>query len=241
MIITTFQRAHLLGMSLQRLTQLTLPERLIVINDGGGDSETEEVVGQFADRLPIEYVYHHNPGHSICSQARNVGVKMADTEFVVTSEPELIYQTDVLQQFSELQPDHPEQVISAGHVYFAQGGYDPGEDWQPPQGVQEAVGWVAPYTALYRREWLLEIGGWDEAFPGPWGWDDTDLLTRLRFSGYGQHIAREVRVIHQDHGGSMGDKGGQNERHFLSKGFHQDQASDLVANAGQDWGQIRER
>lgn len=236
LVITMFNRESLLERSLERLTKLTLPDEIIVVNDGGGDG-AERVCDEYAERLPIRCIYTHNPQASICSHARNVGIKAARNEWIVTSEPELVYRTDVLKQFTDLHEDHPFEVISAGHVWFANDGWQADEHCSPPIGVQEAVGWVAPFTALWQREWLLAVGGWDESFPGAWGWDDTDLLTRLRHSGIGQHIATDVQAVHQFHGLGA-DSGSINEEHFLSKGINEDTFTPeaLIANKGAEWG-----
>ena len=74
MIITTHNRAHLLDTSLRRLQRMTLPDEILVIDDGGDDN-TEQVcitAMQYIPR-PIRYVYNDNPGQSICSMARNIG------------------------------------------------------------------------------------------------------------------------------------------------------------------------
>ena len=254
MIISTFNRANLLARSLERLSHLTLPDELIVIDDGGTDN-TKEVCEAAPSSLPIQYLYNDNPGSTICSKARNIGVKLARNEWIVTSEPELIYRTDVLQQFRDLHEDYSEEIVSAGKVYFAPEGWVGPEfgNYAPPQGAQEAIGWVAPYTGLWKKEWLMELGGWDEEFPGPWGWDDIDLLTRLRINGHGQHIDLGVEGIHQFHG-IGGDVNFINEAHFFKKSFthgqvnHQctdgcpqkpEDLTDLIANRGHEWGKIK--
>lgn len=236
MLVTTYNRAPLLRVSLERLCELTMPDEVLVVDDGSQD-ETAAVVTEFANRLPMTYIYNHNPEPSICSMARNIGVKHALHEWIATSEPELFFLTDVLAQFEALHPEHPSQVISAGHVYFAPADWNPSTE--PPQGAQEAVGWVAPYAALWYRPWLEAVGGWDEGFPGPWGWDDTDLLSRVRISGIGQYIATEVKGVHQYHGLGI-DQGSMNEQHFLAKSYHQNEdPADVVANQGREWGVIR--
>lgn len=262
LVITTYNRGHLLKHSLDRLLTLTRPSEVIVVDDGGDDN-TEAVCEALSGAIPIRYIYNHNPGPSICSMARNIGVKNASSDWIVTSEPELLYRTDILAQFADLHEDHPGEIISAGTIYFAPAGWDgslvsdleTAGDYQPPSGSQEAIGWVAPYTALWYRPWLIEVGGWDESFPGYWGWDDIDLLTRLRVSGYGQHIALECQAIHQFHG-LGGDENFINEEHFFRKSFTHGQEKhichpgcpqepehpqDIVANRGKAWGQITPR
>lgn len=260
MVITTMNRGHLLEHSLDRLASLSVPAEIIVVDDGG-DDHTEAVCGNFP-MLCIRYVYNHNPGPSICSMARNIGLKLAENDWVVTSEPELLYRTDILAQFADLHEDYPNDIISGGKVFFAPAGWDgsllstaQAGDYRAPSDSEEAVGWVAPYTALWYRPWLVEIGGWDETFPGYWGWDDIDVLTRLRMNGHGQHIALECEAIHQFHG-LGGDNNFVNESHFFSKSFthghekhhcHEgcpqvpEDLTDVVANKGRSWGTITPR
>lgn len=249
MIITTLERGYLLDWTLARLMDLTLPDELIVVDDGGED-DTEKIVRDFEmSGVPTEvkYIHNNNPGTTICSLARNIGIRAARHDWIITTEPELVYVTDIVAQFGFLQGEFPDQVISAGHVTFAPDGWDPSQspelmltDTEPPADWERAIGWVAPHTALYKKEWLEAIGGWDETFPGRWGWDDTDLLTRLRISGHGQYIGLDLEAIHQWHGlGS--DDFSYNEQHFLDKSFNQDETdlSDVVANQGHEWGMVR--
>lgn len=238
MLITTYNRAHLLRHTLARLVDLTHPDELLIVDDGSND-DTEQVATEFANRLPITYIYNHNPQPSICSLARNIGFNEAENDVIVTCEPELIYVSDVLRQFEELHLENPNDIISAGLVHFAPAEWDPTLGVERLPGGEQAVGWVAPYTALWWRPWVLDLGGWDESFPGPWGWDDTDLLTRLRIAGHGQTIALHVEAIHQWH--PLGaDNGSINELHWLAKSFHGDETNtaDLVANQGKRWGRI---
>lgn len=242
LVISTHQRADLLRQSLDRLLELTLPAELVVVNDGG-DDHTPDVVSNFADRaqIPTTYIYTHNPGTQICSHARNVGVKNARHDWIVTSEPELCFRSDALAQFPQLEFLHPASVVSTGKVFFAPDGAAPIFDHDPP-GWQVADRWTAPHAALWNREWLLRVGGWDEEFPGPWGWDDTDLLTRLRLSGIGQHIAPEIEAVHLFHP-LGGDTDFINDRYFQAKSFNvnPDDHSDVVANREREWGTIKLR
>jgi glycosyltransferase involved in cell wall biosynthesis len=234
LLITTFNRGHLLRTNLERLCELTKPDEVLVIDDGGTD-DTHAVCDEFVTRLPIRYVHHDHPGPAICSEARNVGVKLATGDLIVTSEPEMVFVTDVIAQLRVLHAQRGE-VISAGAIHHAQ----MNQPWDQARQGQPTLGWVAPYIAIYERRWLLDVGGWDESFPGPWGWDDTDLLTRLRMWGIGQHIALDIEAVHQWHGLGA-DPGGQNERHFLDKSFHEPNPdyTDLVANRGEPWGVLR--
>lgn len=266
LLITTFNRAGLLGVSLARLARLTLPDEITLVDDGGSD-DTSEVFSSFVRATGVEghYLYHDNPEHSICSFARNVGLKRMDADIVITSEPELVFLSDVVADLISMMDRRGLDVISAGTVYH-QGrlawlenivehgdpkGFDVVDyeskmpDWQTR--YMRTRGWVAPYTAAYRREWLMEIGGWDESFPGNWGWDDIDLITRLRINGHPQTIADGIEVLHQWHDTPVEQAadGRMNEEHFYGKSFHsalgEKDTTDVVANKGVEWGKLMPR
>ena len=225
LLITTCNRSHLLRNSLKRLTERTLPDEVLIVDDGGDDG-CEDVVCDFRGHLSITYVYTHNPGDSQCCHSRNVGIKTTKCDLIITSEPELKFETDVIAQMLDWHKREPTKVISAGTIHTE------GEDLSRTETLK---GWVAPFTALYDRQWLVDIGGWDEfGWPDPWGWDDVDLLTRLRIAGHGQVIANEIEVLHQWHLSRACDQTA-NEAYFRSKGFDDD-LSQLVANQGREWG-----
>lgn len=279
LLYTTYNRDWLLFNSLQRLQNLTLPDEVLIVDDGSTD-KTRQLLQEFEGKLPIKYIYNNNPEWSICSMARNIGVKNAIGDIIITSEPELIFVTDIVKQMLEDNKQFPNQIISAGVVYHAQqnAGYNPGfannpaealkgeivEDYQTeprpyhPSGYCKTKNMQATFTALYEKKWLMEVGGWDEEFPGAWGWDDIDLCTRLRINGINQHICPEMEVIHQWHPHPPGDvwsTGSQaNELHMKEKRLdevekdilekkrlkeykHIDER--LVANKGREWGVTR--
>jgi len=255
MIISTFNRGRLLIRNFERLRELTKPKKIIVVDDGGTDTKTQQVCIEFSD-LNVEYIYTYNPEKSLCSHARNIGVKHVETEWFINCEPELIYVTDIIAQMCNIYNNIEESknsVISAGAIYFQNEG-DPVDisylnnleildNYTPPSHWQKATGWVAPFTALWKKEWIEEIGGWDEQFPGNWGWEDIDILTRLRICGHGQYIDQSMKAIHQFHG-LGGDQELKNEKHFRAKSFcHGDETKteDLVANKNIEWGQIKGR
>jgi glycosyltransferase involved in cell wall biosynthesis len=266
LLITTFNRSHLLRNSLSRLCNLTIPDEVMIVDDGGTD-DTKGVCDDFSGRLPIRYIYNNNPEWTICSMARNIGVKNCIGDIIITSEPELLFVTDIVKQMVENHDRYPNQVISAGIIYHAQEKtqFNQGlitdpftalkdeivEDYQTeprsyhPSGYCKTKNMQATFTALYEKKWLMELGGWDEEFKGAWGWDDIELCTRLRINGINQHICPEMEALHQWHPHLpphlMGQASSINERYMISKRLDLMERGDigLVANKDKKWGVIK--
>lgn len=216
LLISTYNRTELLAKSLAHLfstaSMFTLPDDILVVDDGGDDG-CEEMI-QLINRTcgyprRVRYIYTHHPGQTICSHARNVGILHTDAEWIIQTEPEILFNTDVIRQMRE-HPAQWEDVISAGTVH------DLRKDGSTMRTLR---GWVATYAVQYKREWLMEIRGWDESWPDPWGWDDTDLLTRLRLTGHGQQIDERIVVTHQYHDHPFTGSQEPNYTHFFNKGF----------------------
>lgn len=267
LLITTFNRSHLLEKSLERLTNLTLPDEVLVIDDGSDKhaDATEQVCKGFKDRLPIRYIYNNNPGVSICSFARNIGVKQAIGDLIITSEPELFFVSDIIAQMLKKREENKRDIISVGTIYHMQehatlrdlAYIAPNsflkanivEDYQieprpyNQSGFVKTINLQATFCALYEKAWIEAVGGWDEGFPGNYGWDDIDLCTRLRINGHGQVIDQDMEAIHQWHihqpphiGGVEADK---NDKYFKAKNMTDINSPYIIANQGKVWGIIK--
>ena len=226
-------RTPLLSQSLLRLSERTVPDEVLVVDDGGTDPSLEALCQAASGWLgqEVRYLYTHNPGNTQCSHARNVGIHATDAENVLTVEPEMVFETDAVAQVLQDWREHEGEVISAGTILVEESSGGP---------IHEQLQWNATYIALYKRQWLLDIGGWDEGFPDPWGWDDVDLATRLRVTGHGMFIDPGIRATHLWHPGRWSFQPDQvrNSDHFFAKGFQGDERPDhpdLIANHG-DWG-----
>lgn len=235
LLYATCDRTELLLNSLERLMDRTLPDEILVVDDGGtSPGELFETLEAWKGDhgLPLRYVRTENPGQTMCSHARNVGINSTDADVVITSEPEMLLDTDaVAQLLADLEdPRYENCAINAGVVHLEQA---PGTTCGCcGQRYHTVRNWEATWVTAYRREWLLAVGGWDETFPEPWGWDDTDLLTRLRISGIGKYNDPAIEATHQWHPPTYLPQT-LNEAHFAAKGFNGDERKDhpeLVAN-----------
>lgn len=239
MLVTTWNRTAQFRKSLDRLMEgLTLPDEILVVDDGGND-DCEDMLRRWVNErqvpIPVHYIYNHNPELSICSFARNIGIKHTDAELIITTEPEMLFITDVVKQLIDgWHKTH--NVVSAGIIYHAQT-----QDMVTPEQCNRIEGWVAPYVGIYERQALLDVNGWDEDFPGQWGWDDVDLLTRLRVNGINQDIDRSIEALHQWHVNPGRDNVGAqaNDAYFYSKNY--DDGTSTIVNQTHEWGVVKTR
>ena len=245
LVYATWNRANLLRGSLERLSGLTIPDEILVIDDGSVD-ETEGVCRWARDELdlPIEHVYNHRPYEAMCSQAKNVAVQHTNADVMIFSEPEMLFDTDVVAQLiSQHEIDMQwgtRRLLNVGTIHHEQA---PGSVCSCGCGgrYHTTMNWQALWVALIRREWLLDVGGWDEHFPSPWGVDDVDLGTRLRIYHVGQHNVMEAEATHQWHPPRNAGHQGPNWRYFEEKDFNGKESLEhprLRANAGEDWGRV---
>lgn len=216
LLYTVWGRPHLLAKSLARVAELTLPDEILVVDDGTPDNSVYDAC--LAAPVDVRYVYTHNLGPQMCSHARNVGVAATECDDVLTSEPEMLFVTDVVAQMLEDRKEHPREFINAGTIHHEQAPGTGGCGCGCGQEMHTTVNWQAPWVAMYDRQQLLAVGGWDESFPDPWGWDDIDLGTRLRINNYGQFNDMRIEAIHQWHPPQIVDQRA-NEAYFKSKGL----------------------
>jgi glycosyltransferase involved in cell wall biosynthesis len=231
LLITTNGRAELLRRSLARFQDagITWPDEVVVVDDGTPDDS----VGRVCDAatrwsplpLPVKYIRLENPGMTNCCYARNVGLRVCAYDEVITSEPELWFISDVIGQLKAARVQFPDKVVHEANAFH-----------EPFEGAHLTDCDTVPgfYVNSFRREWLFEVGGWDEGFPGPWGFDDIDLYGRLSHAGHDRLGFPEIKVLHRWHESRI-DGCPENEPYARAKEFPRD----IVANKDHPWGQIR--
>jgi glycosyltransferase involved in cell wall biosynthesis len=189
-VITTYNHAHFLDDALISVINQTRPaDRILVVDDGSTD-DPARVVARFPS---VAFVSQQNQG---LSAARNAGVAALDTRYVTfldaddRLEPRAI--ESALACFSRV-PDCA--FVYGGHRYINRGGEPIGERYEPP-GPDPFVrllrgNFIAMHgTVMYRRERLVDGGGFDTALKRC---EDYDVYLRLArrypIAGYADLVA----------------------------------------------------
>jgi GT2 family glycosyltransferase len=177
--------------------------------------------------VEFKYYYLDHPEPRISCIPRNYGWKKAEGEIVIFTEPEALQMESNIQKLLDKMKEHPENTILASQVYtmgekiykkldnsyyknpesllsheyamltdnaHPHNTKAPDSDW----GITGEAHCNAGVLFATRKEWLEEVGGFDESFEGH-GFDDFDLFNRLAGVGHGIVKCPDIPVIHQWH------------------------------------------
>jgi HAD superfamily hydrolase (TIGR01662 family) len=174
-----------------------LPDELVVVDDrpdGGPDLDVDLPVLDVSDpqreqrpRVQVRRGHGRGPAH-----ARNVGWQACRSPWVVFVDDDVVLPPAWSEQLLTDLADAGDEVggVQARIDVPLPAGRRP-TDWERgTAGLADAV-WVTAEMA-YRREALVEVGGFDERFPRAYR-EDADLALRVRRAGF--RLARGRRRI----------------------------------------------
>lgn len=189
-VIPTYNREESLRKCLRAVTSQDYPDyEVIVVDDGSRKGTRAMVVREFSDLIYLRQETNRGP-----AAARNRGIRFARGEIIAFTDDDCIPSKDWLSKLAAGFESHP----SAGAIGGLQ--EPPEEIWrsnpiarydryqtrviyQLGDGVK--TGYPMPVgtnNLMMKKRQLLELGGFDELFPGAGG-EDADLLHRLAQSG----------------------------------------------------------
>jgi glycosyltransferase involved in cell wall biosynthesis len=155
-----------------------------------------------------------HPGIHRCSQshagpavARNLGIQQARGEIVLFTDADCEPLPDWIEQMST--PFQDQEIVGAKGAYFTrqselvarfvQVEYEEKYDWM---AREQYIDFIDTYAAGYRRNVLLEHGGFDPVFPSA-SVEDQELSFRLARQGYKMVFVSKARVYHWGHAQSL--------------------------------------
>ena len=162
-VITTFNHAHFLADALASVHgQQPAPDSVIVVDDGSSD-EPETVVDRFPGTRLIR-----QPNRGLAA-ARNAGMSALTTDYVLFLDADDRLEPRAIESALRCFGRMPEcGFVYGGHRYIDRDGHSIGERFEPPgDAPYEHLlrgNFIAMHgTVTYRRDRLLETGGFDES------------------------------------------------------------------------------
>lgn len=188
-IITTHNRAYILGRGIQNILDQTYQNfELIVVNDNSTD-DTEEVVKSFDDPR-LRYI--KNPENKGVSFARNLGIKAAICDYIIFQDDDDLSRLDKLEKLVNVMTYSEDSVGAVYHevlLYTNNSGCEKNDVSIIPDremGDMKKSGYVYPAllpknffatpAVLIKKACLDKIGGFDEELIA---YEDWDLALRL--------------------------------------------------------------
>jgi glycosyltransferase involved in cell wall biosynthesis len=170
-----------------------VPAEIIVVDDGSTDLPAQALLARLR-REDVAVLRQANAGPAA---ARTAGVRAACTDYVMPLDADDALAPGALRRLRRVLDEHPDVVATWGAVtHFGALTYSqPSRRWLDPWQVSYQN--QLPLSALYRREAVLEVGGWE--FQG--GYEDWDLWMALAERGWKGIGIPEITGFYRVHGG----------------------------------------
>lgn len=212
-ILSTYNRGHLLAKTLDSFSQLEPPKngwKLIVIDNRSHD-DTRKVVLSFQDQLPLTYIYESKPGKSA---ALNRGLSDREGDLIILTDDDVLAHKDWLLNLEAAADANPGYHLFGGRII-------PRWEIEPEAWLTETVS-IQGNFALTDPSWLdgpikasLIFGPnmacrsevFDKGFlfderiatdgttSFPMG-DETDLLVRAERAGFKAWFVKDAVIEH---------------------------------------------
>jgi len=211
-LISTRNRETVLRRVFESYLELDVPETgwKIVLVDNGSSDGTRQAVSDYADRLPLEYVFEPKPGQAV---GLNRGLELVEGDLVVKSDDDAFPQSDWLLRLRNAADENPEYGVFGGAIL-------PEWEEEPNHMLHAQLSWAVLYalTDPERREgscpanfifgpnMAIRKRFFDEGYRfdegvGPVGktypmGSETDLLMRLARNGVRSRFVPDAKVYH---------------------------------------------
>jgi glycosyltransferase involved in cell wall biosynthesis len=178
------------------LGQIGADVRIVIVDDGSNDGTTPAICDALASER-VEVVHQANAGPGA---ARNAGVKLAATEFVVFLDADDTLDPTFVQKLHGAIKEEELQGFRVSHAYCQEVLTDQAHGtWKVPawDPMLLLVTNLHPITTLLRRSCFEEVGGFDESLGG--NYEDWDLWLKLSERGYRGARVREPLFFWRRH------------------------------------------
>lgn len=189
-IVPCFNQAQYLDEALQSIYEQTYLEwECIIVNDGSSDT-TEQIAQQWEARdSRFIYLYKENGG---VSSARNLGIKTAKAEFILTLDADDKFEATFLEKALAVLVLNPGiGIVSSWGRYFISD-----KQMQVFKSTATSVtdflfhNGVNNGSSLFRKACWEQVGGYDENPEN--GYEDWEFYLRVCAMGWKVHIIEEV-------------------------------------------------
>lgn len=194
--ITTYLRDHFAKECVEYLAARTkTPYRLTIIDNGGNEwAETSPLVHRY---IPL----WKSVGNSGVHWAWNTAVALAESEYFITSDPDLLVpdlelyepNSDWLARMIRFMDDRPDYgaISMMPHIFIGAAGIDPND----PEDVKER-NMCGAVMRIMRTDMVRSVRGWDLVIEAGRNHEERTICSRLQAAGYKTGICSRIRAYH---------------------------------------------
>jgi GT2 family glycosyltransferase len=202
-IIPAFNRATLIGQTLQSVLSQEAPDLEVIVVDDGSTDGTPDVVRGFGDRVKLLHQENKGPG-----AARNLGLKAATGEYVAFLDSDDIWFRWTAATYRSLIDQHNRPAFIVGKPFVFQTQSDPlptapaslttevfadyytsGDQWR----------WFSASSFVMRRDLFIAAGGFTDDWVNA---EDADAAMRMGVAGKFVQITSPHTFAYRQHEGS---------------------------------------
>ncbi|MDD3852192.1 MAG: glycosyltransferase [Syntrophomonadaceae bacterium] len=249
-LITSYQRSHLLKWNLYSLLRqnIPFPFEVIVLNDGLPD-DTENLCRQFKRTLNLKYVFtgqRNKPEemkYRVPGFALNIGARISKGDVLIISCAEMFHLNDTIRFLTIPVRIKPKLLATPVGMDDQDGSFLNYVNQYKGNFNQAAfnndypkLNTSLPFLMAINRREFFDIGGYDEDFTGL-AFDDNDLVDRL-IQNKCELCLTQAQTIHLYH--PRYDTGkDQIDDYIYNKNLYQQRKGEVIRNQGKVWGKIQ--
>ncbi len=202
-IIPTFNRDKHVSRAIDSVIKQTFKDfRCLVIDDCSTDATTDVLRAKIFEHERLE-AYRLNVNSGACI-ARNIGIKLANSEYVAFLDSDDEWLPTYLEEMNELIENNREEGVAC---FYSNIGKLSGSKIEKTNTLYGLCGDVSnevfkflyictPTTLICRKEALEKIGGFDPLFSS--GCNDDDLCIRLGLRYKFAYLDKLLAIFHED-------------------------------------------
>lgn len=219
----------------------------IILVDYGSRAKYILKLKKLCQRYNVEYVRVRRLEHWNRSHCLNIGIKRAQTKYILLSDMDIVFEYNYISEAVKELQKNPYQIIFSEFFEILEG------------GVTERTDVIRDYNKLLSRcktrnertqmydytfglgmimtlnGFFHQVRGFDENYK-VWGWEDEDMVERLRMIGLELKKLETSSFVHQWHPRYEGVR--EEDKHYMQENLNYFRKSFTIQRNLFGWGEI---
>ena len=187
-VIPTYNRAHVLGRSIDSVLKQTYTNFELIIVDDGSVDNTMELIKKYLNDGRVKY--HRLENNAGVSNARNEGAALAQGEWIAFHDSDDEWHPDKLEKQLKYIENHQEcEMVYSAYAYYKEG--RDGYIRMPHEGVRGNItdylllkNCIGAPTVIIKNELFKKLGGFRSDYPSLEDWEFAIRVSMMTSIGF---------------------------------------------------------